>query len=98
MRKLRLTQATACARPMMVSAFSVFIALLLSINLNAQCVPADGTLSGIAYLDTSIDGINDADESGVSNIMVTAYRADGTSIGFDITDDNGAYSITRFAR
>ena len=94
MRELRLTQAFACARPFMVLACSIVISLLTSIGALAQCSPAEGSIEGIVFMDTEADGAYGTSESGVANILVTAYDTDGISLGFAMSDANGEYIIS----
>lgn len=90
MRELRLTQARAW-----VSAFlAVALCTIASINSYGQCNPESGTLSGTAYLDQSNDGVKLDGESGIADVMVNAYGADGVSMGFAMTDASGNYSIS----
>ena len=93
MRELRLTQAFACARPLMVFAFGILITLFTSIGALAQCDPADGAIEGRVFMDSQADGTIGTGESGIANVMVTAYNAEGVSLGFAMSDEDGAYSI-----
>lgn len=97
MRELRLTQAHACVKPFMVLACSILFTIITSIGAFAQCDPADGSIEGTAFLDSQLDGTFSSTESGVANVMVTAYDENGVSLGFAMTADDGTYTIGNLA-
>ncbi len=45
----------------------------------------------IVFLDANSNGLQDADESGIANILVTLYDANNDVVAFVTTDDNGMY-------
>ncbi len=94
MRELRLTQAHACVKPIMVLTCSILFTIITSIGVFAQCDPEDGSIVGNAFMDTQLDGTYGASESGVANVMVTAYDANGISLGFAMTANDGTYTIS----
>ena len=49
------------------------------------------------WLDTNADGVQDAGEPGVSNVLVTLYNSTGTAIRYTYTDVNGLYLFTDVA-
>ena len=49
------------------------------------------------WLDTNADGVQDAGEPGVSNVLVTLYNSAGTAIRYTYTDVNGLYLFTDVA-
>lgn len=46
------------------------------------------------WLDTNADGVQDAGEPGVSNVLVTLYNNSGTAVRYTYTDVNGLYLFT----
>ena len=48
-------------------------------------------LGDFAFYDTDRDGVQDAGEGGVGGVTVDLYRADGSYVGQQITDQNGYY-------
>jgi len=71
----------------------VTVLMLHVVNAHAQCVPVPNTISGIVFIDVDKDGAQSADEAGQSNVLATAYDADGNTVGSDVTDENGLYQI-----
>lgn len=49
------------------------------------------------WLDTNGDGVQDAGEPGVSNVLVTLYNSAGTAVRYTYTDVNGLYLFTDVA-
>ncbi len=66
-------------------------------NISAQCVPLSNTISGTTFVDANFDGLHSAEESGQSNVMVTAYDADGLVAGSDVSDSDGYFQIDGLA-
>jgi hypothetical protein len=62
-----------------------------------------GLLNGVASIgdyvweDTDIDGIQDSNESAISNVWVTLYTGGGAQVGTTTTDANGYYYFTNLA-
>ncbi len=55
--------------------------------------PELGSISNLVFLDEDGDGVQDAGEPGVANVVVTVRDAAGTIVGTDVTDASGAYSV-----
>lgn len=64
--------------------------------------PVSGTISGTVYLDYNANGALDtsgaspnyAIDTGVPNVVVTAYEASGVTVGTATTNASGAYSLS----
>ena len=54
----------------------------------------NGVVSGIVFADKDRDGVQDADELGISGVEVSAVDTTGRSYGTEITDERGKYSFT----
>jgi len=64
-------------------------------NITPQ-VLADGNLSGIVFVDSNKNGIND-DSLGLQYVTVNLYKMEngyGTWISYQLTDENGIYNFT----
>lgn len=55
---------------------------------------ANGTIGDLVWVDANGNGIQDADEPGLANVIVKLYQADGTLVASTTTDQNGAYAFT----
>lgn len=56
--------------------------------------PQPASVGDRVWLDTNGDGVQDAGEPGVSNVLVTLYNSAGTAVRFTYTDVNGNYLFT----
>ena len=56
--------------------------------------PSTSSIGDRVWLDTNGDGVQDAGEPGVSNVLVTLYNAVGTPVRSTYTDVNGNYLFT----
>jgi uncharacterized repeat protein (TIGR01451 family) len=55
----------------------------------------DASLGNFVWLDANANGIQDADETGIKDVVVTLLNADGSETGkTTITDINGIYAFT----
>ncbi len=57
-------------------------------------VSRPATIGNFVWADLNKDGIQDANEPGISGVLVTLYNASNTAIGSAITDGNGRWQIT----
>ena len=66
-------------------------------NVDAGFAPM-GRISGLAWKDTDANGLQGGDEPVYSNVPVRIYQllSTATLLESTVTDDNGAYSFTRF--
>ncbi|MBO4836240.1 MAG: hypothetical protein J5564_00940, partial [Clostridia bacterium] len=84
-----------------------FYALSATGNLTQPAVILPGTentlsggitlpasISGILFGDTDLNGIMDADESGLSGFTVQAVNADGVTVNEVLTDEEGRYTLS----
>ncbi len=60
----------------------------------AGLVDARTDVSGRVWDDVDADGIQDPEEAGIQNVMLTLYDDQGEALDIAITDQNGAYSFT----
>lgn len=56
--------------------------------------PSTASVGDRVWLDTNGDGVQDAGEPGVSNVLVTLYNSAGTAVRSTYTDVNGLYLFT----
>jgi len=52
------------------------------------------SIGNFVWEDTDGDGVQDTGESGIGNVTVTLYRADGSPVGSTTTAADGSYSFT----
>ncbi len=55
---------------------------------------ANGTIGDLVWVDANGNGIQDADERGLANVIVELYKADGTLVTSTTTDQNGHYAFS----
>lgn len=72
----------------------LFLSIFSIINLTAQCTGQPGTISGYTYEELNNDGLKDAGETTVGNIMITIYDLDNNIVDQSISDNNGYYAFT----
>jgi hypothetical protein len=82
-----------------LSAALALAALVGSLLGAAPTVPvqaADGpaTISGTAFMDSSLDGVLDTGEPGVEGVEVRAFGPGGSELGAATTSATGAYTLT----
>ncbi|KXK39636.1 MAG: PKD domain-containing protein [Bacteroidetes bacterium OLB9] len=75
-------------------AIAFVFALFTKADMSAQCIPADGTIQGIVFSDVNNDGVKDADEIGLSGVLVRVHGSDGSELGTSTTDNHGAFAIS----
>ncbi|MBK9734403.1 MAG: DUF11 domain-containing protein [Saprospiraceae bacterium] len=63
-------------------------------NAFSQCVASKGTIQGMVFSDVNNNGIINAGESGINNVLVQAYGNNGDLLGDATTDASGSYSIS----
>ena len=63
----------------------------------SQCTPESNAISGTVFEDTINDGTFSSTESGLGNVLVTVYGADGNSVASAISDANGNYSFSNLS-
>ncbi|MFN8243575.1 MAG: SdrD B-like domain-containing protein [Ferruginibacter sp.] len=56
--------------------------------------PSTASVGDRVWLDLNADGVQDAGEPGVSNVLVTLYNSAGTAVRNTYTDVNGLYLFT----
>jgi protocatechuate 3,4-dioxygenase beta subunit len=59
--------------------------------------PQPASVGDRVWLDTNGDGVQDAGEPGVSNVLVTLYNSSGVAVASMYTDANGLYLFTNVA-
>jgi len=52
-----------------------------------------GTIGDFVFMDQNQNGLREAAEPGINNVLVQAYNAEGTLVGEAISDPNGQYEI-----
>ncbi|MBK9254632.1 MAG: hypothetical protein IPM42_04025 [Saprospiraceae bacterium] len=70
-----------------------FTLLLNPDHLNGQCVATSGTIEGYVFADKNSNGIKNAEESGIANVLVNAFDNNGVLVGFGVSNNDGVYSI-----
>lgn len=70
------------------------LALLCVLTMPAQAVTATASVGDRVWLDNNGNGVQDAGETGVPNLMVFLYRGDGTIQASIRTDANGNYRFS----
>ena len=63
-------------------------------DLVALCEPAPLLIGNYVWLDADNDGIQDADENGLSGVNVALFDANGNQVATTVTDANGHYTFT----
>ncbi|MBL7701317.1 MAG: carboxypeptidase regulatory-like domain-containing protein [Ferruginibacter sp.] len=56
--------------------------------------PLPASVGDRVWLDTNADGVQDAGEPGVSNVLVTLYNSSNVAVRYTYTDVNGNYLFT----
>ena len=76
--------------------FTVLLLFLLALCLPALCAQAaSGQISGYAWQAQSGDTTYDANDRGLSGVVVTLHRAqDGAELSQQTVDRNGAFAFT----
>lgn len=64
-----------------------------SVSISTFRAVRNRTISGVAFLDTNGDGVADSSETGITNVLVSAYDTDGHLLGTAITVGGGSYSM-----
>lgn len=64
-----------------------------SVSVSPFLAVKNRTISGIAFLDADGDGVADSLETGITNVLVSAYDTDGNLLGTAITVGGGSYSM-----
>lgn len=65
------------------------------VPLEITCAPpTTATISNYVWADLNGDGIQDSNESGIENVTVNLYDANGNLVASTQTDANGFYSFT----
>lgn len=59
--------------------------------------PLPASVGDRVWLDNNADGVQDAGEPGVSNVLVTLYNSSNTAVRYTYTDVNGNYLFTDVA-
>jgi len=81
--------------------YLMIIALLVSFlipeNGYGQCVASKGTIEGVVFSDFNNNGIINAGEEGIADILVFAYDSKGALIGNTTTSSSGSYSFLNLA-
>ncbi|MFT6782843.1 MAG: putative repeat protein (TIGR01451 family) [Saprospiraceae bacterium] len=93
MRKLTFAPNRAIFTFSRATIFVWMMIMATNVQSWSQCTPESNTISGTVFEDTANDGTFRSTDEGLGNVLVTAYNADGNSVGSDITDNNGIYSI-----
>ena len=62
--------------------------------VSAQCVASKGTVEGVVYNDSNNDGLRNVTENGISDVLIQAYRSDGSLIGTTKSGSSGSYSFS----
>ncbi len=78
-------------------AYGVWIALswlAMNAELQAQCTPVAGQISGRVFYDVNYSGALDAEDVGIPNIEVQVYNGVGSIVATTVTDDNGNYAVS----
>jgi uncharacterized repeat protein (TIGR01451 family) len=65
--------------------------------VSAQCVASKGTVEGVVYNDSNNDGLRNVTENGISDVLIQAYRSDGSLIGTTKSGSSGSYSFSNLA-
>ncbi len=71
----------------------VLVAVCTSVNLSAQCGPTNN-IGGNVYEDFNANGLTDANEFGLSSVMVTAYDDSGNVVGTTPSTSSGNYVLS----
>ncbi|MBL0102032.1 MAG: hypothetical protein IPP49_19995 [Saprospiraceae bacterium] len=53
-----------------------------------------GTVEGVVYNDSNNDGLRNVTENGISDVLIQAYRSDGSLIGTTKSGSSGSYSFS----
>lgn len=76
----------------------VFALSTCAATLGGNPTPASavvsGSITGAVFIDTDVDGVADAGESGAAGVEVKAYDTAGTVVGTATTAANGTYSMS----
>jgi hypothetical protein len=75
---------------------AVMISMVLGVAPSAPVGATDSpaTISGLVFLDSSLDGVRDPGEPGVAGVAVRAFGADGEEIDAATTAQDGTYTLT----
>ena len=72
---------------------AIAFAVFLPNQSIAQCVAVTGNIEGYVYSDKNSNGVRNAEEEGIANVLVNAYDHSGTLVGFSLTNASGLFTI-----
>ncbi len=94
MRKLTFAQNRAIFTFSRNAIFIWMMVMATYVQSWSQCTPESNTISGTVFEDAINDGTFVSTESGLGNVLVTLYGADGNSVASAISDVDGNYSFS----
>lgn len=98
MRKLTLTPISGVSAHVFIRAsYTLMLSLFLSLStlqLTAQCITLDNTISGTVFYDVDMNGINESSDSGMGNVLVNVYDNQNNLVGSAISSSQGEYMVT----
>jgi uncharacterized repeat protein (TIGR01451 family) len=72
---------------------AIAFAVILPFQSIAQCVAVTGNIEGYVYSDKNSNGVRNAEDEGIANVLVNAYDQNGTLVGFSLTNGSGLFTI-----